>query len=108
MKNLIIDDNTLYKPVSKSNNLFYIGYKDEYVLSNNGNRFLIVNQPYPIRNRLLRVEDIESIKNVEKVGLKYVLHVDTNAKKTKHYLNRIDKFELIEVTDNEVWDNGLK
>lgn len=99
---------TLYKLVPNSKNLFYKGYKDEYVLSNDGNRFLIVNQPFPIRNRLLKVEDIETMKNVDKVGLKYVLYIDTNAKGTKHYLNSIDKFEIIEVTENEIWENGLR
>ncbi len=99
---------TLYKLVPNSKNLFYKGYKDEYVLSNNGNRFLIVNQPFPIRNRLLKVEDIETMKNVDKVGLKYVLYIDTNAKGTKHYLSSIDKFEIIEVTENEIWENGLR
>lgn len=108
MENLTIDTDKLYKPIPKSNNLFYKGYRDKYVLSFNGNRFLIVNQPSPIQNRLLKVEDVDSIKNVEKVGLKYVLYIDTDAKQTKHYMSRINKFELLEVTEYDVWENGLK
>lgn len=96
----------MYKVVKNSNNLFYIGYRDKYVLSINGNYFLIVNQPSPIRNRLLRVEDIDSIIRIEKVGLKYVLYIDTDANK-KTRINTIDRFELIEVTENDIWENGL-
>lgn len=99
-------DETLYKVILNSKNIFYKGYKDKYVLSNNGNRFLIVNQPYPIRNRLLKVEDIETMKSIDKVGLRYILTIDTNIKRKK-YINSLDRFELLEVTENEIWENGL-
>ena len=99
-------DETLYKVIPNSKNIFYKGYKDEYVLSNNGNRFLIVNQPYPIRNRLLKVEDIKTMKSIDKVGLRYILTIDTNIKRKK-YINSLDRFELLEVTENEIWENDL-
>lgn len=99
-------DKTLYKVIPNSKNIFYKGYKDEYVLSNNGNRFLIVNQPHPIQNRLLKVEDIGTIKSINKVGLKYILIIDTNTIRKK-YLNSLNRFELLEVTENEIWENGL-
>lgn len=108
MENLTIDTDNLYKPIPKSNNLFYKAYRDKYVLSCDGNRFLIVNQPSPIRNRLLKVEDVDFIKSVEKIGLKYILHIDTTVKRTIHYMSRINKFELVEVNENDIWEYNLK